>query len=400
MTSLRVAGLCVVTMFLFAVMGADWRQFRGTHSNSVAADSKLPTSWSKDKNVAWQTKLPGRAASSPIVVGDQVFVTRSGGVKQDRLFVLSVDANSGKELWRREFWATGRTYTHPTSSVAAPTPTSDGTRIVAFYSSNDLVCLDLDGNLLWYRGLGLDFEKAGNDVGMASSPVIADGVVIVQAENQGNSFATGIRLEDGMPLWKTARPPQANWASPIVVPGPNGKPAVILQSPGGLSARDVHTGEKVWDLEGGYGNVASATLAGELLLLNSNGMTAVRIGRDVSVPDVYWSQNRLSSNGASPVVHDGKVYVLSGSIAKCADLQTGELLWQSRLEGRFWASPILAGGHLYYVNQDGVAQVVSIAEEGRVVSKVTMGEVVQGTPAVSGNAMFIATDKHLWRVSE
>jgi outer membrane protein assembly factor BamB len=396
----RLYPLTLLCISVILCMGADWRQFRGTHSNSVAADANLPVNWSADENVAWKSPLPGRAASSPIIVGKQVYVTRSGGVKQDRLYVLSFDTETGKQMWRREFWATGRTYTHPTSSVAAPTPASDGKRIVAFYSSNDLACLDLDGNLLWYRGLGLDFDKAGNDVGMSSSPVIADGVVIVQAENQGNSFATGISLEDGRPLWKTPRPAMANWASPIIVPGPSGKPAVILQSPGDLKAHDVQTGKELWNFTGGFGTITSATLSGELLLLNSGGMTALRIGLDITTPDVYWSQNRLSSNGASPVVHDGKVYVLSGSIAKCGDLQTGELLWQSRLEGRFWASPILAGGHLYYVNQEGLGQVLSIAEEGKIVAKNEMGEVVLGTPAVSGDALFIPTDKNLWRVSK
>ena len=387
-------------LLICVLLGADWRQFRGSSSNSVAVDSRLPLEWSASSNVAWRTPLPGKGASSPIVVGNQVFVTRSGGVKQDRLHVISIDADTGKKLWQRDFWATGRTYTHPTSSVAAPTPASDGKRIVAFFSSNDLVCLDLDGNLLWYRGLALDFKKAGNDVGMSSSPTISGEVVIVQAENQGNSFATGIDIHSGKELWRTTRGNLANWASPIAIEGPKGQPAVLMQSPTGITAYESTSGTILWEMDLPCGTIPSPTLAGNLLLLNSNGTTAIRIGKGVTEPEVAWTSSRLGMNGASPIVHQGKVYVLSGSIAKCADLSTGELDWQVRLSGRFWASPILAGGHLYFINEAGEAQVVSIGTTGTLVAKSSFEEIVQGTPAVSGDAMFVCTDKRIWKITE
>jgi outer membrane protein assembly factor BamB len=382
------------------LLGADWRQFRGSSSNSVSADSRIPLEWSATNNVAWRTPIPGKGASSPIVVDGRLFVTRSGGIKQDRLHIISLDAASGKQLWQRDFWATGRTYTHPSSSVAAPTPASDGKHIVAFFSSNDLVCLDLDGNLLWYRGLALDFEKAGNDIGMSSSPTISGEVVVVQAENQGNSFATGIDIHTGRELWRTTRGNLANWASPIAIDGPSGQPAVLLQSPTGITAYESTSGKVLWEMELSCGTIPSPTVAGNLLLLNSNGTTALKIGKGITQPTVAWTSNRLGMNGASPIVHDGKLYVLSGSIAKCADLATGELEWQVRLSGRFWASPILAGGHLYFINQDGEAQVVSIGTTGTLVAESSFGEIVQGTPAVSGDAMYVCTDKHVWKITE
>jgi outer membrane protein assembly factor BamB len=160
---------------------ADWAQFRGPAGTSVAADAKLPTSFNvaDNQNVAWRADLPGRGPSSPIVIADRVVVTCSDGPLQEKLIVACFDAKSGKSLWRRQFWATGRTYSHPDSANAAPTPASDGKRIYAFYSSNDMVCLDLDGNLQWFRGLAFDYPKAGNDVGMASSPVVVDDTVVV-----------------------------------------------------------------------------------------------------------------------------------------------------------------------------------------------------------------------------
>src|SRR5687768_18312698 len=123
--------LCATAISL---CGADWRQFRGPGGSSFSPDASPPNKWSETENVAWKTELPGRGPSGPIVVKGRIYVTAASGPKQDRLFVLCFDEQSGHELWRREFWATGRTYCHPTSGVAAPTPASDGERIFAFYS--------------------------------------------------------------------------------------------------------------------------------------------------------------------------------------------------------------------------------------------------------------------------
>src|SRR5690606_16848625 len=147
--------------------------------------------------IEWSQELPGRGLSSPIIVGDQVIVTASSGYRQTRLHVLSFAAADGSLQWEREFWATGRTASHPKTCVAAPTPASDGERIFAFYSSNDLACLDLDGNLLWYRGLTYDFPNASNSLGMSSSLVVADGTVVAMVENDSDSFTTGVDPQTG-----------------------------------------------------------------------------------------------------------------------------------------------------------------------------------------------------------
>ncbi|MFN5918104.1 MAG: PQQ-binding-like beta-propeller repeat protein, partial [Planctomycetota bacterium] len=138
--------------------------------------------------------------------------------------------------WEQQFVARGRPYCHPTSANAAPTPASDGKHVVAFFSSNDIACTDLQGNLLWYRSLASDFPKAGNDVGMSASPTIVDGVVVVQVECQGDSFALGMNVSDGTTVWKKERPRKANWASPTSVALPSGKNAVVMQSSENLVA--------------------------------------------------------------------------------------------------------------------------------------------------------------------
>ncbi|MFG0334936.1 MAG: PQQ-binding-like beta-propeller repeat protein, partial [Maioricimonas sp. JB049] len=170
---------------------ADWRQFRGNDTTGIA-DSAAPISWNETQNIAWKADLSGRGLSSPIVVGDRVVVTCSSGYRQERLHVVCFAADDGSTLWERQFWATGRTGTHTKTCVAAPTPASDGKRIFASWSSNDVVCLDLNGNLIWYRGLGHDFPNANNSLGMSSSPVIAGDTLVVMVENDAESLTTGL----------------------------------------------------------------------------------------------------------------------------------------------------------------------------------------------------------------
>ena len=210
----------------------DWRQFRGTSTDSIAVGEALPTELSGE-TVAWQTKLPGRGLSGPIIVGDQVLITASSGYYDDRLHIISLDAATGEQQWERRFQATGRTVAHPKMCVATPTPASDGERVYAFYSSNDLICTDLDGNLQWYRGLGAEFPNASNSLGMSSSPIVIGTTVIAQAESEAESFAIGVDTVSGETKWKLDRPRKANWSSP---PQP-GQPRRLLRPIGRADGR-------------------------------------------------------------------------------------------------------------------------------------------------------------------
>ncbi len=363
----------------------------------------MPTTFSGEKNIAWRVDLPGRGASSPIVVNGRVILTCSEGVKQSRLIVLCLDAKSGKAIWKRDFWATGRTSTHPTSSVAAPTPSSDGTRIFAFFSSNDLVCLDLDGNLLWYRGLAYDFPKAGNDVGMASSPTVVDETVVVQVENQGDSFATGIDAATGESRWRIARDRRASWASPIAIPSTGTTPSlVLLQSPNtGISAHNSRTGEQLWKYETVCSGIPSPLLIEGGILVSSNGLTKLKLKNFATSPEFDWDSARLRPGNASPVAYKGQVFTVKGGVLSCGRLDTGEKLWQLRLEGNYWATPVLAAGKMYFVSAKGLVKIVDIeGEKGKIVGQGELKGPIQGSPAVSGNALFVRSDKSLWKISD
>lgn len=381
---------------------ADWPQFRGHGGRSVADEAYLPTSFSDGENLAWTNDLPGQGVSCPIVVGGRVIVTASSGVKQDRLHVLCFDAPTGELLWERQFWATGRTLCHPSSAVAAPTPACDGQRIFAFYSSNDLFCLDLDGKLLWARGLTFDYPTAANDTGMASSPVVAGDTVVTLLHSQGESFALGMDAETGETRWRVERESIASWTTPAVLSGnADSESLVLLQSPTQLTAHDARSGETRWTYSKGCQSIPSLTVVDDTVYVPSEGIAALRVSDDRGQVDVLWKDNRLAPGNASQVVYRGRLYTINGAgVLTCVDAATGEILWRLRLKGSFWATPIAAAEHLYCVNQDGLAQVVALGDdEGEVIATHDFGETIFASPAAADGALYFRGKAHLWKVA-
>jgi outer membrane protein assembly factor BamB len=368
----------------------------------VAEGAAPPSKFSDKENVAWKADLPGRGVSGPIVVSGKVFVTSASGARRDRLHVLCFDCKTGRLEWEREYWATGRTFCHPTSSVAAPTPCSDGKHIYAFYSSNDLVCLDLDGNLKWLRGLTHDHPTAANDVGMSSSPVVVGETVIVQVESYGDSFVAGINTRNGETRWKIPRPQAFNWVSPSVLRGKTAADdSVILQSGKTVEAVRPETGETIWRHEIACTNIPSTTSDGETLFVPAEGLTAFRGAPGSAARKLLWSQNRLGPGSASPVARDGKVYVLRGTVLVCGDAETGEVLWQVRVRGqRFWATPVLVDKHLYLASAEGLVQVVDVSGKGKIIGESDAAEPIYGTPAVADGGLYLRTDKRLWKIGK
>ncbi|HYV29345.1 MAG TPA: PQQ-binding-like beta-propeller repeat protein [Candidatus Eisenbacteria bacterium] len=393
--------LPLVLGFALSLSGADWPQFRGPDGNAVVAEAILPTKLDA-KTIAWSANLPGRGLSSPIVVGDRVLVTASSGPKQDRLHVICFSASTGSVRWERQFWATGRTMSHEKTSVAAPTPACDGERVFAIFSSNDMIALDLEGNLLWLRGLGQDYPNASNSLGMSSSLVTTDGVVVAQVENDSESFTAGLDVRTGQNRWKLDRPKMANWTSPSLVKSAVGKTLVVLQSGKGLAAIEPATGRVVWNYTEGASTIPSTTVSGGRLFVPSNGITVLDASSTGETPKQLWRAGQLRPSTASPVVLGERLFTLNDAgVLTCADANNGGRLWQLRLKGSFSATPVAAGNHLYCVNEKGLIQVVDPSQpEGAVVSELDLGQTVLSTPSIANGALFVRSDGMLWKVGQ
>jgi outer membrane protein assembly factor BamB len=402
--------VALVGLFASGLVCADhWPEFRGPGGTSLA-QADLPAEWSAEKNIAWSADIPGRGLSGPIIVDDLVILTASSGASGSRLHVFAIDVNNGKMTWHRQFWATGNLSCHPKMCMATPTPATDGKHVLAFYSSNDLACLDLEGNVLWYRGLTHDYPNASNSVGMSASPVVVDGTAIVSVENEGDSFLTGIDVATGKNLWKEPRPKSSQWASPIALRRWSGdKDLVLTQSTDGIFVREPRSGKIIWKLEARCSSIPSATVSGAEVFVPADGVTAAKLSLDQGPPAKLWQSNRLRAGTASLIVHEGRLYTVNSAILNCGDAKTGEPLWKVRLKGNFSSTPVIAGNKLYAFSEDGIAFVVELGDkEGKLISENKMGSSPEGdggesilcSPAIAGNALYVRSDAHLWKIAK
>ncbi len=386
---------------LTACAWANWPQFRGPGGLGVASGDAPPAELTSS-NILWSAELPGRGLGSPIVWGDKVFLSAASGPQQERLHIFCFSSKDGSRLWERQFQATGRTMCHEKTCVAAPTPCTDGERVYVLYSTNDVICLDFDGNVQWLRGLTHDYPNASNSLGMASSPVIVDGTLVAMIENDSDSFTVGLDAKSGENRWKMARTKTANWSSPVLFQQ-GSKTNVGLMSKDGVVAVDPTTGSQLWRLDGGGSTIPSCTVAGQMLYVPVKGLTAYDFSKTGIPPEEAWSSAQMNSATATPVAAEGFIYTVNGAgVLNKASATDGKAAWKLRLDGRFSASPVLAGNRLFIPTEDGVLKVVDITAEpeGKITSQLKLGETILGTPAIAGGSLYLRCDQHLWKIGK
>ena len=396
--------LTALALSLTAVAG-DWPQFRGPDSSGVASDATIAA----QPKIQWTAPLPGRGLASPIVVGEKVFVSCSGGPKQERLHVIAFAKGDGAKVWERELRATGRTMSHPKTSIAACSPASDGQRVFALWSCNDVAAFDLDGNLLWTRGLTADYPNVSNSLGMASSLLVIGETLVTMVENDSESYSLGLDVKTGRNLWKLERPKAANWSSPIAWRADaKSAPAAVIQGAKGILAVDPASGSKLWEYSDSASSTSSSTVIDGVIYAVSNGITAFKPKGSGAAPEQLWRTKAISPATISPVVLGGKIYSINGAgVIATADLKTGDPGWKLRLTGPFSASPVGAGQRLLAVNEKGLVQVVDVSgAEGVIAGTVQLPlkeeakELILSTPALSGPHAFVRSDSTLWRLGE
>ncbi len=384
------------------VARADWLQFRGPQGLSATAET-LPVEFGGEagQNIAWKTPLPGRAVNSPIVVGDQVIATASSGQGQKRLHMLSLDDKTGEIQWQRRFLATGRTQCHPLSAVAAPTPSSDGERIFALFSSNDLVCLDLDGNPLWLRALTVENPNAFDDRGLASSTWVTGDTLIVQVGCSGDSFAMGIDTATGKTKWRRPLAKTTSWSTPSNVTLFD-EPLVMLQSAERLLIIAPETGDIRYSLRAEANLIPSPTMAGETVLLPANGLTAVKFIEGDEEGEIAWQEAKVGAESSSPVAFGDQdqqfLVIRRPGILTAASVEDADIAWKTRLKGNsFWATPLVTPSHIYVTNSEGLIQVLT--HDGEIVAENDLAEEILGSPAASRNSLYLRGTSSLIKVS-
>ena len=436
----------VVSLFIAAGVGAappapspNWPSFRGPRASGVAEGHATAASWSveKEEGILFRVKVPGLAHSSPVVWGDSVYVTSavSGGEAplkvglygdidpvpnegKQRYVLYRIDKRTGTVRWERTAHeGVPRRPRHTKSTHANPTPATDGRRVVAYFGSEGLYAYDTEGKLLWKKDLGpLDaafFRAPDAQWGVASSPIVHDGVVYLQVDVLNDPFLAAFDVETGRELWRTPRKDVPTWSTPTVHEA-GGRTLLFVNGWKQVGGYEAKTGKEVFWLKGGGDiPVPAPVVAHDLVFVtNAHGPSspiyAIRTSAtgDISLPEgktasehVAWSVERGGNYMQTPLVYRDLLYTCrDNGVMSVYRARTGERLYQERLGGGstgFSASPVAADGKVYFTSEEGDVFVVKAADTFELLAKNALGEVTMATPAISGGRLIFRTKGHL-----
>ncbi len=426
---------------LSAESPVSWPQFRGPDASGAGTGSP-PTEWSGEsgKNVLWKTLIPGLGHSSPVIWGDRIFVTSAVPATGDSTLkvglygdiqpvkgepaqsfnVYCLDRKSGKILWQKTaISGQPRIMRHPKSTHANPTPATDGKHLVVFFGSEGLFTYDLDGKLLWKKDFGvLDsgfYRVPDAQWGFASSPIIHDRMVIVQADVQKDSFLGAYDIESGKEIWRTPRGDVPTFGTPAVVPYTAGGAKswqVVVNGWHQIGGYDLKTGKQLWTMKGG-GDIPVPTPVfqdGLVVITNAHGqgrpIYAIRTDASGDISEshagIAWTQDKSGNYMQTPLLADGLGYFCFDSgVLSVYQMNTGERLYQQRLGGGtsgFTSSPVAAGGRVYITNEEGHSFVLAQGREYNLLAENDLGETVMATPAIAEGVLYIRAGKHLFAI--
>ncbi len=429
-----------ITILLFGIAvpfanAADWPQFRGPRGDGIADAKGLPTVWNDTKNVAWQTELPGRGWSSPIVLGNRIWLTTAEPlalptkdrearlaklpyVPQDltahaavTVYAIELDAATGQLLKQIElFTVEDPPVIHANNSYASPTPVAGGKLLFCHFGSLGTCALELaSGKVVWHERHIIDEITGGG-----GSPVLWKDLLIFACDGADEQFVVALDQATGEVAWKTPRPPieasdaklRRAFSTPLVV-SHAGREQLLLPGAQWACSYDPASGKELWRVNIGQGHalvprpVYQDGIAYICTGFIKPQLWAIRVdgSGDVTDTHVVWTHDKQVPEISSPLVAGGEIYFVSAlGVATCLDAKSGELLWQDRLGGNFAASPLLADGKLYFTSQDGTTTVVKPGRKYEELAKNQLFGQTMASPAVCEGGLLIRTSSHLYCV--
>ena len=411
---------CSATAAAASPQQDSWPAWRGADGSGVAAGSP-PTEWGEDKNVKWKTEIPGLGLSTPVTWKDRIFLTTAvKGVNADGskgtwnaydFRVICLDRGDGRILWSTSVNnEVPHAKIHPTNSQASNSPVTDGERVYAHFGSRGLYCLDMSGKELWSKDFG-EMERE-HEFGGGASPVLTGKALLVNWDHDGDSFLYALDKKSGRQLWKRPRDEGATWATPAVTKVGR-KTIAIVPASGKSRAYDVKTGKVVWEVGGLTSNVIPSPVVvdGVVYLMSGYQGTALQAvklkgakGDLEGGKNVLWSHNRQTPYVPSGVVYEGSLYFLRNtkSVLSCLDAKTGEVHYEGqRLRGLrdVYASPVAAGGHVYFASRDGQVKVVKAGDTYEEVATNRLDDGFDASPIVVGDELYLRGRKALYCIS-
>ncbi|MEO2018337.1 MAG: PQQ-binding-like beta-propeller repeat protein [Fuerstiella sp.] len=419
-TRLCSRSICFQTLLLVCVgvavpaaVASDWAGFRGPGSRGISDDADIPTEWNDDQNLKWRLEMPGAGYSSPIVVKDRVFVTcytdAAGDLSSLKRHLLCIDRNSGQIQWAKVIPSTVRERPVPSFAgrpgYASHTPVSDGERVYVLFGNSGVLAFDMKGQQLWQQDVG---TQSASMFGSAASPILYKDHVIVMAGSESESLRALNKLT-GDEVWKTeADSFSRSYATPVIVTNQQGIAEMLLPVTSEVWSMNPDNGKLKWYAEARIDTNACPSVVADdgvayVIGGRSGGRTAIRLGgrKDVTESHVLWSRNG-GSYVPSPVLHEGHLYwVNDKGIANCIHIRTGEETSRKRLNGQFYASIVLIGKHLYAVSRFGGTHVLEATPDLTPIAhnELTDDSDFSASPAVSDGHLFLRSDRFLYCIA-
>ena len=388
----------------------NWMRFRGPNGQSVSSEVNLPIRWSADDNVAWKTSIVGEGWSSPIVYNEHVFLTatREEGVS---CRVICINREDGSIAWNTEVHRQTPGTKRRQNSYATPTPVTDGERVYAVFYDGTLVAVDFSGKRVW-KNTEIKFYSLH---GLGASPVLAHGQLIMPFDGSSreearlgfkvpwkNAVVLSLDAASGRVRWKAKRgESRVGHVTPILVDD-----GAQLVSAGGdrVQGFDARTGERIWSIYSQGEGVTPSPVVADGLLFTSSGfeaptIRAIRLGGrgDVTKTHIAWEQKKGVPALASPLYVQPYLYTITrDNILHCIEASTGKIVWVHRLKGVHWASPVLADGKIYILSEDGVTLVLRPGSRYDEVARNSIDETCLASMAVSQGRFYIRASKHLY----
>ena len=385
----------------------NWSRFRGDNGSGRSESAEVPSEWTEE-NYRWVADLPGSGNSSPVIWEDRLFVTAAdqGALKR---WVLCLDKSTGAERWRAESRFT-KHKKHKNNSFASSTPTVDDRHVYQLWHSpqdTELIAYDHEGGQAWRRSLGPYLHGQGG----ATSPIVVGDLVVVAHDHKAESYLIAVDRTTGDTVWKIPRAgKRACYSTPCVRDTEAGQAEVIfVHSYEGVVGVDARTGTQNWHIDP-FGRdpqraLASPVVSGNLVIAGSGAVggdrqiVAIRIEGDTAAE--AYRQVRQSPHVPTPLVVGERLYLWNDAgIATCMDVRTGDVIWQKRVGGTYFSSPIAVGDRIFSIDTSGEVVVIAAADEFRLIARTSMGQPSRASLATSDGVLFVRTDSRVVAVQK
>ena len=443
-------------------LNQNWPQWRGPLQTGVAPEANPPATWSETNNLKWKVKIPGSSYATPVIWENRVFIQTAiptgkkveakpaeageqppppradaggessrkgpdgpggrkgrggfgGGAKPTEVYqfvVLCLDRQTGKVLWqqiaREEVPHEG--YRQGEGSFASTSGLTDGKRLYAYFGSRGIHCYDLDGKPVWSQDLGK--MRMANGFGEGSSPAIYQDTLILNRDNEDNSFIIALDKNTGKTLWKKPREERTSWSTPLIIER-DGKAQAVVTATGKIRSYDAASGDVLWECGGLTRNVIPCPVADAGMVycmsgFQGNACMAIRLGRsgDLTGGDaIAWTHNKSTPYVPSPLLYNGKLYFFANNngVLTCLDTKSGEAVFDAqKLEdlAGVYASPLGAGGRVYLAGRNGVTVVLKQSDKLEVLASNRLDEKFDASPVAVGKELFLRGREYLYCITE